>query len=807
MMQPWIIALISTDYDLKDERKAIIDFLENKGIRVSAFEKADFPVVQNKHSHDNCLEVLNRVDIAILLIKKRYGGNYYLNEEVSITEEEYNRLNIPTVVLVNENVWNEMVTYRKQVEEFKGSPAIFKFTPAYADDVSVFKFIDSIQNSYQREGKSNWINFWKDYCDLVAKIPLVLQALGVNYVKRIKEEQINEVKARKTSTAFSMSLGDVFERGYYIEPDCRVESGTINQSGSIALAINEKLSLNESCMIVADAGAGKTTLIARSFLEKAKDNTSNFMFPIYVWLKGKGANYSFSIEDFLKDCCERYFHKERFPFFDIRDYKFTFYLDGFDELTEKLSFEDLDIIYRSEMFQWPIVLTSRFQYAERYILSNDFQSKFSCRIRVLDWNEDTSRRYISNFCKLQGKDDEFECNLNGLIADNEELHDIMKSPLLITVLLYVIERNRMRIPETIKSRATLLYKCLQLLAQREIDTKMSREKMPFDADGLVLQWAYLAWMIYEAKLSGENGVNISYGEEKIKSVLSVSDNVSWPQNIYDVIFDVIDGKLIGTFHEQFLEYLIANCLAYACKVKCWPYPDFLKHVMRPEINRYFRGIVEKEDPNDRSRIINNIHSLFLECAGSSDNEDIAMRVHAAYHLTRINGANDEGKIDRLFKIENEQAVLLSLYFGAIKQGNLIREKELYNLLKNDDRYNNANRGYHLAYYDSLKQSTIPYSDDVAVKWIGTLKAFLRHFSSDSLEHYYLRRIDLLTMSQLMEARESTEPLSDEILQELETCVKNPPTSSFYDYQKNVEKEFSRMKETYGRLNCSPPRGQ
>lgn len=797
MRQPWIIALISTDYDLKDERKGIIEYLEEQGITVSAFEKADYPVIQDTHSHDNCLQVLKRADIAILIINKRYGGKYYLNENISITEEEYNSLDIPKVVLVNEDVWNERAIYRRQKKDFSGDPDSFKFHTTFAEDIAVFEFIDNVQDAYSTTGRTNWMNYWKNYQDLINKIPLVLQALSVNYVKKIIEEQIKEVKARKTSTAFSMSLGDVFENGYYIEPEYEIESGRLVDADSISKAINAKIASNESCMIVADAGAGKTTLVAKSFLELAAANTSYFNFPIYVWLKGKGSHYSFSTDSFLDDCYERYFRKLKYPFFCTSDFQFTFFLDGFDELTEKLTLDDLDKIYESEMFQWPVVLTSRIQYAERYMQSNNFNSKFSCRIKIKEWSENTAKRYISNFCQLQGKTQQFERNINGLIAENEELSDILKSPLLITVLLYVIDRNRMTIPETITSRVTLLQKCLELLAQREIENKISHNKSTHVASKLVLRWAYLAWFIYEERLKGGYGVRIDRSEERIKECLPAAEYVVFPDNIYDVIFDVFDNKTFGTFHEQILEYLVAYCLAYACKEKCNPYPDFLKYIMRPEINRYFRGIVEQDV--HKHIIIDNIYTLFMECAGSTDNEDIAKRVHAAYHLSRISGVNDDGKIDRIFNFEKERAVLQSLYFGVIKKGQLNREKELYQLLINDEEYSNSNRGYHLAYYDSLRQKEIPFKDDSSVTWSGTLKAFLRHFSSTSDEHYYLRRIDLVTMKQLMESHGKADPLTDESLAKIEYYIFNPKNTQWPEFQKCIEDEFDSVKKTYTRL--------
>ena len=74
MDNKWIFAIISTDYDLSDERRAIIDFLREKNCIPSAFEEPDFPVQDRVHSHDNCIAALTRSDFAILIIKERYGG-------------------------------------------------------------------------------------------------------------------------------------------------------------------------------------------------------------------------------------------------------------------------------------------------------------------------------------------------------------------------------------------------------------------------------------------------------------------------------------------------------------------------------------------------------------------------------------------------------------------------------------------------------------------------------------------------------------------------------------------------------------
>ena len=55
MSLPWVIGVLSTDFDLHDYREAIINYLKQSNTIISAFESPDFPVEPDKHSHDVCL--------------------------------------------------------------------------------------------------------------------------------------------------------------------------------------------------------------------------------------------------------------------------------------------------------------------------------------------------------------------------------------------------------------------------------------------------------------------------------------------------------------------------------------------------------------------------------------------------------------------------------------------------------------------------------------------------------------------------------------------------------------------------------
>lgn len=801
--RPWIVALISTDYDLRDERKAVINFLHANHMEVSAFEDPGFPVQEGIHSHENCLNALRRADFAILLIKERYGGEYYFNQDISITQAEYDALLIPTIVLVNQRTWDERASYRRQQRKSGLSEDEFARSMAYDGgkiDINEIRFIDRIQKAYQTDGRSNWLNFWKDVEDLKRILPQVMSSRSATIIHKILKSQILEVRNKRTSTGLSMPLGDVFDRGYYIEPEYAVHAGLVDNSGALTVELVKKMLKRESCLILGEAGAGKTTLVAKCFLGMADAVIDDpFFIPVYVWLKGMNPESLFSVEEYLQIGCEKYLQKEYYPFFNLNDFRFVFFLDGFDELSEKLSKEDLYRLYSTEMFSWPLMLTSRMHYADRYLNGNEFASKFSCCIALKEWAPETAKRYITQFCNLQKKDRAFEERIMTLLVENDDLHDVLKTPLLITILLYVIDRSRMEIPETIRSRTQLFEECLDRLAEREIESKIkSKEGIPDNQD-LVIYWAFFAWIIYENRLKGEKRIRVSDVTSRMETTF-IRHSIKWPSTVDEVIFDINGEYVFGALHEQFLEFLVAYTLVYACLNKILPYPDFLKYVMRPEINRYFRGIVVSKPEHEQQVIIGNIESLYWSCVGKACDEDILKRVHAVYHLSRLISKDNMDEINRIFCTEKERAVLLSLYFGVIKRGNLQREKELFELLNFNEDYSNSNRGYHLAYYDSVSSHiSLPYSDDASVSWDGSLRAFQRHFSSMDIEHYYLRRIDLVTMRQFMEYRKKREPLTKEILDLFGTWLEMSPQGVDQEYQTLVSKEYQRLKEAYNNI--------
>lgn len=806
MSLPWVIGLLSTDYDLHNHREAIIGLLKHDDIILSAFELPDFPVEPDKNSHNVCLTALKRTDVVILVIDKRYGGIYYDSTNVSITQEEYfsaMEMGIPCLVFVSQQAWNETQSFyidlKKNINVNEDEFAE-EYNCKYVTDVKTIFFINNIQKSYNTKGFGNWITFFENIPDLLNKVKGKLEGLSRFWIKKIVNKQFDCLKARKTSTSFSMSLGDVFDKGYYIEPQYSIESGSLLENNSkLENAVVAELSNKKSVFVYGEAGYGKTTILAKSFLEHvAKFNKEDgYDIPFYIWLKDKSNNYHFDFFKYLQECFEIYYGKRPYPYLDISSIIPYFYLDGFDEIAEKISLEEVNSITQSTIFNYPIMLTCRIQYAFRYLRNFEMTNKFNVCIKIKKWNSQKAKIYIDNFCMIKGKDRKYVDRIYGLLTNNKELNELLDNPLLITMLLWIIEANRMDIPETILTRVELFQECFKEMARRELH----RSKITYlNENDLILIWSYFAWLFYRDKVLKK--------KSKIKNLLKdLQTNYleqygqEYNETLFEVLFDTAGEYVYGTFHEQFLEFLVANSLHYACLNNKAPYPDFLRYVLRPEINRYFSAICNEDIDYEKEKIASNIFQQYLNNLGCNDNASVSTRVHAIYHVSRLSSTSRETSIYKAFEVEKNISVLLSLFFGVIKMGWLDKEDQFYNLLLENEQYNIANRGYHLAYYsDMSSDGELPFLDSGKTDWSNTLKAFIRHFESTGIEQFFLRRIDLVTMLQFIESRKATGPLTQDMLEHFGCLVSNPIVKNKEDFQKKIERALNDLQLKYNEIN-------
>lgn len=825
--RPWMVSVLSTSYDLKEYREAVISLLKSKQFNVSAYEEPEFPVETDMHSHEACLVALKRADIAIVIIDKRSGGTYYNIEQgedkISITERECLeaiRHGIPIYFFVKQDAYDELRNYKTgykafcAAKEFDGQDPIVAekyreeynkiYKCSYVDSIETLLFIDRIQNAYNKYGISNWMFFFSRKEQFLDAVEGKLSGYTRMLIQRLAKSQCKSLLDRHTSTAFGMSLGDVFESDYYIEPPHEIESGRNHVAEGDSLLSDEIkgiLQSDNSILIYGEAGYGKTTIVAKCFSEHVKnlEEDPSYTIPLFLSLRNKGNNYHFDIESYVEEelasTKDTTLCHTRYPYLDLSQLKIRFYCDGFDEIAEILSIDDLDKIKASTIFSYPLVLTCRQQFKMRYLNDFDFADKFGVRIQMKKWSIDVARKYIDHFCTIKNICEEDKKNLFVAVDGNSDLQQVLDSPLLITMFLWFIEKNREMPISSDISRVELFENWMIELSKREFSKHGINGASP---EIIIKIWEFAAWQVYLHRMQSDR-LRIDDLLDMLTVRFQEFDREhmrSW----FDALFDCTTEYIVGTFHEQFMEYLVARLLIGASDAKEDPYPNFLELVLRPEINRYYRDIWRNKSKVVQAKIYDAIAEQYFGNMGKTDNTSVKIRVHAIYHLCRLEAEKRTECIERAFNIENNISVLLSLYFGTIKLGQMDNENKFCELLLKDDEYSVANRGYHLAYYaDSMGETRFPYKDDNVCGWQGTLQAFERHFESEEESHYFLRRIDLVTMTQLIEARKKVHPLTEEKLAYFGKRIEDSlygKIDMYSSYNESMVVAYDKLKEVF-----------
>lgn len=174
------IFISSTDYNLKDLRAELADFLRNLGYRPSVSSAEGFPDNSpNLAPWESCLPVLDQAFVVILIIDGRYGTllswpNFpdLTDKKVSPTHAEYlyahkNRKRL--LVFIRKEVMTYYQSYRNALDKAKDeaeAEAALKITlPPYVD-YNTLKFVEQVKT----EKPIPWINEFEDVTQIKKEV-------------------------------------------------------------------------------------------------------------------------------------------------------------------------------------------------------------------------------------------------------------------------------------------------------------------------------------------------------------------------------------------------------------------------------------------------------------------------------------------------------------------------------------------------------------------------------------------------------------------------------------------------------------
>jgi hypothetical protein len=145
------VFISSTCYDLAQIRDTLCEFIKSYYYEPVLSEKGDIFFHPDLHTHESCINELDNCQLFVLIIGGRFGGNYKLNPEKSVTNAEYEaaRLKkIPVFTFIKREVYEDHRLFQKNKHDKELVNKInFPSIENQKHAIKIFEFIDKVRLS------------------------------------------------------------------------------------------------------------------------------------------------------------------------------------------------------------------------------------------------------------------------------------------------------------------------------------------------------------------------------------------------------------------------------------------------------------------------------------------------------------------------------------------------------------------------------------------------------------------------------------------------------------------------------------
>jgi HEAT repeat protein len=573
------IFLSSTILDLRDLRDTLVQGLEADGHEVIASEKGTVLVNPDKSSYEQCLAAVIDCDCLIAILDGRFGGEYPIGSNKSITEAEIEvalTQNKKTLVFVRQSVWDCKATQNALGKGRKGIP--YEAVKNIVEDPRVFDLIDRIR----KKPKDNWIFQFNFPTDLLSQIraQIKLPTPQINWHKactellNIQKQQLTSPLQQRQARSLDevhVPLGLVerkekslpkFDREQEFSPDKGSEAYHQTETKPIEhdafLAAVRDRQPGQHLVILGEPGAGKTTLLTKVW-QSLLENVDRDADIIVAWVPL--AAVGDRLEDYLKQVWLRKVCDDE----DLATYWESFrslrqngrvwlLLDGADEMGG----DALRKIETTLQENWArsirAIVTCRLNLWDTSP-SNSLNSSPNFQIyRTLDFKyvpKDLVGEFIGRWFKDKA---EVGKKLRSALdeAGKERIKDLVQNPLRLT-LLFEIWEDKPELPDT----QAQLYKSFVERVHQWNESKFPHINVP--QAGLDRSMGELA----------KRGINkptlrFRFGKKELANVkhFQALKDLGWLNCVGE---DEHKQKVYAFFHPTFQEYFAA------CAIDDWDY--------------------------------------------------------------------------------------------------------------------------------------------------------------------------------------------------------------------------------------------
>lgn len=559
---------------------------------------------------------------------------------------------------------------------------------------------------------------------------------------------------------------------------------------------------NKGVAILGKAGVGKSTYLRYLFLQ----HTNFFYSVINAFLNRR--YYFYKISDLISNSSILQYLEN-----DKKNSRSKFiFLDGLDEIEDSQYKKIMEIIEIIFNYNYTIMISCRKDVYEKikYTAPQIF-NLVRYHIEIGEWTPMQSNEYILKYSKFHPNSDIL--NLIRPYQENDEFAIFFKTPLEISLLVYILEQMKHGRNEEISANKFDLYeKFLRIWTEREMirkgDNQIDNE---FNVDNILDFWSTIAFYL----IRKSNTKLLYTSSREMKAYFQ--KNIKLKKYLDGIVkSEYINGRkcIIGFIHEQIMEFLVAYYFCYhifMCDEKCidavlWEY----KYSVTSFIQEKFRML----NYEDLKEVFINLISILLhtdlykrkfalskykrtlclnlrkQISNLSKEQTRIMKNQIIYFISRIPNINNRffvlGNqiIQEVYKTERDQYNKRSAAIGATILGNSEIELTYANELLHDEESNLRDRSFTMVYYqDIIGEDPFTYTDDGVSKWDNSRRSRLERLKDTSEKSVRLRTFDLITIFNFTRSRVNSFIPTQEEFDIIANCEVN--ISSYPDEKKEL----------------------
>lgn len=397
------------------------------------------------------------------------------------------------------------------------------------------------------------------------------------------------VKLKFTRIAGSsyMRVSDLFARSGQLKvPFTWRSDDFLPEYSEVEQSVIAQLENNQSCMILADPGVGKSTFskaLLFNLIELRSKNESR-LIPIYVDLQHEllMREHTFGEEWLSKKIALQYGGLSNI-YLGASNENIVFILDGLDEYLDNLSKSEVESFFATDLFaygnKFKMVVTCRVQFFERRLAGFYSALESFSQIVILPWNKEQKREYIQQYIKLLKQKNHALAITDGddvlrQLTDSPFLCEVSGTPLYLNMTLEVLcSGNRKKISNIVDLYDQYSYNWVNNEVKRVSQSTYFEDIFGIDIEVLLSAVGAVAWKYHEFTYSDRFSDHCyrSFSRQEIAKLLcEISDELMLPSSQPSYInklakfitnhtfFVFVQASNLKFIHKSFYEYFAAR---------------------------------------------------------------------------------------------------------------------------------------------------------------------------------------------------------------------------------------------------------